>query len=53
MNNNTNVREEVVARSIENLEKELDAIDLNKVLTWQEVKAIAEGFSRITRCRGY
>jgi hypothetical protein len=42
--NNNNVREEVVARSIEHLKKELDAIDLNKDLTWEEVKAIVEGF---------
>ena len=42
--NNNNVREEVVARSIEHLKKELDAIDLNKDLTWDEVKAIVEGF---------
>ena len=42
--NNNNVREEVVARSIEHLKKELDAIDLHKDLTWEEVKAIVEGF---------
>lgn len=42
--NNNNVREEVVTRSIEHLKKELDAIDLNKDLTWEEVKAIVEGF---------
>jgi hypothetical protein len=42
--NNNNVREEVVARSIDHLKKELDAIDLNKDLTWEEVKAIVEGF---------
>ena len=42
--NNNNVREEVVARSIEHLKKELDAIDLNKDLTWEEVKMIVEGF---------
>ena len=44
MDNNSNVREEVVARSIEHLKKELDAIDLARDLTWEEVKAIVEGF---------
>jgi len=42
--NNNNVREEVVARSIEHLKKELDAIDLAKDLTWEEVTAIVNGF---------
>lgn len=47
--NNNNIREEVVARSIEHLKKELDAIDLNKDLTWEEVKAIVEGFGAWTK----
>jgi hypothetical protein len=42
--NNNNVREEVVARSIKHLKAELDAIDLAKDLSWEEVKAIVEGF---------
>ena len=46
MENNQQViiREDVVARSIEHLKKELDAIDRNKDLSWEEVKAIIEGF---------
>ena len=42
--NNNNVREEIVARSIKHLKAELDAIDLAKDLSWEEVKAIVEGF---------
>ena len=42
--NNNNVREEVVARAIAHLKKELDAIDLAKDLTWEEVTAIVNGF---------
>jgi hypothetical protein len=42
--NNNNVREEVVARAIAHLKKELDAIDLNKDLSWEEVTAIVNGF---------
>ena len=46
MENNQQViiREDVVARAIEHLKKELDAIDRNKDLSWEEVKAIVEGF---------
>ncbi len=42
--NNNNVRVEVVARSIEHLKKELDAIDLNQDLSYEEVVAIVKGF---------
>ena len=42
--NNNNVREEVVARAIAHLKAELDAIDLNKDLSWEEVTAIVNGF---------
>jgi hypothetical protein len=44
MNNNSNVREAVVARAIEHLKKELDAIDLNNDLSYEEVVAIVKGF---------
>jgi hypothetical protein len=42
--NNNNVREEVVAHAIEHLKKELDAIDLAKDLSYEEVVAIVKGF---------
>jgi len=42
--NNNNVREEVVSRAIEHLKKELDAIDLAKDLSYEEVVAIVKGF---------
>jgi hypothetical protein len=46
MENNQKViiREVVVARAIEHLKKELDAIDRNKDLSWEEVVAIVKGF---------
>lgn len=47
--NINNVREEVVARAIAHLKKELDAIDLNKDLSWEEVTAIVNGFSSWTK----
>jgi len=46
MENNQQViiREDVVARAIEHLKKELDAIDLNYDLSYEEVVAIVKGF---------
>lgn len=46
MENNQQViiRDEVVARAIEHLKKELDTIDSNNDLSWQEVVAIVKGF---------
>ena len=46
MENNQQViiRDDVIARAIDHLKKELDAIDRNKDLSWQEVTAIVNGF---------
>lgn len=46
MENNQQViiRDDVIARAIDHLKKELDAIDSNHDLSWQEVTAIVNGF---------